>query len=501
MRTTGVLGLLCTLPVWAEAKISLFPAPGIPITAYDKLIGSLRSKLGAVQGLDLDGSGELCVSHSVEAASSALATASKSEDKRCNSGLILLAAAPSQDELRVLPGSLPLLVIAGSLDGVVPFSRFAASWHQSKDMLGKHFVVIRGASHMSFASGVPSAAATAFDLQPLLEEEKAHAAVTKLVHLFLSGDKEALELAKLEAAKLASPLVEALKLEGSTALGHVACNSDFPTNPTCNYPKWPDHSLPFGPAPAPNPPLPSDCICGSDWVANTAAPMMAGLPDSVSMFAKDAFHDVADVHPFHLPHIFNSCNENENAPCVLNTTTLTMPVVKPGSLWPSSNSSVPLSALELRSKLKSREATYSAAGLASAADLDKDMKLCANINAKALEWALNHAEPDVKEHFTSKGEPLVIVDDKKATIGATGPEWIKDELVFNRVPDTKSPTGSRVEVQSWMFVVGNANNGKVPWFVPVGMHYCKLLSPARVMEWIYTDGLRSHKNSKSSIFV
>ena len=25
-----------------------------------------------------------------------------------------------------------------------------------------------------------------------------------------------------------------------------------------------------------------------------------------------------------------------------------------------------------------------------------------------------------------------------------------------------------------------------------GFHYCKLLSPARAMEWLYTDGLRNH---------
>ena len=76
-----------------------------------------------------------------------------------------------------------------------------------------------------------------------------------------------------------------------------------------------------------------------------------------------------------------------------------------------------------------------------------------------------------------------MVDDVEAPIGLSGPEWIKKELVYTRNEESKS-----VEVQSWMFVVGESPIKSK--YLPTGMHYCKLLSPARCMEWIYTDGLR-----------
>jgi len=218
--------------------------------------------------------------------------------------------------------------------------------------------------------------------------------------------------------------------------------------------------------------------------------MAYGLPDPAGSSTKDAFHEMMDTHPFHLPHIFNTCDKPD-ASCVLNVTSVTEPLHMAGALWPPSSASQPLSVYELRTKLKSREAIYTNAKVPGAGpDLDKSTKVCASINNAAYEWAVEHAEESVRQRFKSKGEPFVVVDDVEATIGITGPEWIKDALVYKRVTDKTSPTGTHVEIQSWKFVVGNTNGGSVPWFLPVGMHYCKLLSPARAMEWIYTDSMR-----------
>lgn len=343
---------------------------------------------------------------------------------------------------------------------------------------------------MSFASGNPSKDVAAADLQAEISEDVAHSQVAEIVRDFVMGGGAALTAAERSAAELAQPVVDALVLEGSLALGHPACNSDWPTNPTCQYPKFPDHSLPLGPAPAPSPALPADCICGSPWVEQYAAPMAYPLPNGATSKTKDAFHEMSDTHPFHLPHVFNDCS-GPTKDCVLNVTSVTEPLAKAGDLWPQTATSKPLSVMELRTKLKSKEAVYTSAAVPGASsDLDKSVRICADINEAAYEWALNHAGASVRQRFLEKGEPFKIVDDVEATIGITGPEWIKDELVFKRVQNASSPTGTNVEVQSWKFVVGNTNGGDVPWFLPVGMHYCKLLSPARAMEWIYTDSMR-----------
>jgi len=427
---------------------------------------------------------ELCVTHSTEAAEALLEEVAV-DSNRCAQGLVHLAAAP---KTLGKVAHLPVLTIQGTKDGIVRFSDFAAARHISTSP--KHrFAVVPGASHHSFVEGQRSAPLAALDLKPDITNDQAVNKAAAVIADFLGHTNTgALAEAEALAAKMAQPVIDALQLEGSTKLGHPACNSDFPTNPTCQYPKWPDHSLGF-PAPAPSPPLPSDCICGSPWVVQHAS-LVYGLGESkqpqFTATVKDSFQDVSDVTPFHLPHIFNSCDKSATS-CDLNTTTLTMPVYKAGDLFPNA-SSQPLSAIELRSKLKSRTAVWEAAGLDAPSSVDSNLTFCKDINQLAYDWALQHAESSVRAQFEAHGEPFVIVDDKVATIGITGPEWIKDELVFERV---KTETGSHIEVQSWQFVVGNTNGGHVPWFYPVGMHYCKLLSPARAMEWIYTDGLRS----------
>ena len=429
---------------------------------------------------------KICISH---ASSQALF------ESGCDVALVL-SHTPTMKDLqdRVVKR---VLVVSGTKDGINTPMKFAAARHRA-ECPDVRFFFSKGASHGSFLNeGIK----VVNDLEALVTSSHTRGHVAELVRDFTLG-----KIGKhvQETDKIADPLVKALELEGSQALGGIWCNSDYPTNAQCNYPKYPDFSLPGGPAPAPyvsltcafisssltqtthrSPLPPSNCICGSKWVTDYASPLIATDMQSFHVHTSDAFHDVSDEHPFHLPHIWNEC-EVPNEDCTLNVTSLTMLVEGSTDFFPNATS-----ALELRAKLKSRQTLWEASGLGKQ-DADKTDKknytICRSINQMALDWALENAESDVVAEYKRSGEPLVMVDDKEAPIGITGPQWIKDELVFNRVQVGDNQT--QVEVQSWKFDVG-----KFPVttkYLPSGMHYCKLLSPARAMEWIYTD---SHRHS------
>mmetsp|Transcript_36646 Transcript_36646/g.62934 ORF Transcript_36646/g.62934 Transcript_36646/m.62934 type:complete len:116 (+) Transcript_36646:809-1156(+) len=112
-----------------------------------------------------------------------------------------------------------------------------------------------------------------------------------------------------------------------------------------------------------------------------ASPLSAGtdLAD-FALDARDAFHDVSDEHPFHLPHVWSRC-ASPGPGCSINVTTVTMPVLKAGELFPSP--SEPLSAYELKTKFKSRQEIFDAVGAASSPALDQNNSICKSINEKA----------------------------------------------------------------------------------------------------------------------
>ena len=426
------------------------------------------------------------------------------------------AVTPSSTE-----GYYPVatLTVAGELDGVCRLPRAAAEpYFQQIALAGdaaaaaRRFpvVAIAGASHAQFANGSCASQATLRkDLRPEAADADATAAIAAALGAFVdataAGDAaagDALAAAVDATRALVSPLLLAMETDGYRHL-RPPCESDFPTNSECGYPKWPDSALPPGPQPPPDPLPPADCACGSSWVMAAAQTLMAGLDGSVTPAAtvdcRDSFHDVSDTHPFHLPHIFNAC-EAGAAECALNVTTVSMPVYEDAD--DADGGYAPVSAVEYRTKLKSREAMWDAVGgdVAHTDDTDATaFNLCAQINQAALDWALARAGAAALSRYERVGEPLVIADDLEAPIGATGPTWIAKRLKYDRAPAAGG--GTQVNVTSWSFTVANYGGGDVPYWITAGYHYCKLLPLSRAMEWVYVDSLRARGAAASSADV
>uniref|UniRef100_A0A7S2MSG7 Uncharacterized protein n=1 Tax=Octactis speculum TaxID=3111310 RepID=A0A7S2MSG7_9STRA len=416
--------------------------------------------------------------------------------------------------------SLPLMTVAGDLDGVCRATRAAVETYFNQITLASDGVtayldfpvaLLEGISHVQFADGTSSFDdVLRDDLTPESTNDDATAAIAATVVDFIivhamssssSGYATAygnLMSTKDTTAAWVEPLSQAFKLEGYHYF-YTPCESDYPTNPTCGYTQWPDAALPPGPVDAPDPLPPSDCQCGSPFVMDTAQLIMAGFQDSAmpdaSATVADSFHDVSDTHPFHLPHIFDSCagDSANSADCILNSTTVTMPIYEDADS--ADTGFAPVSAIEFRTKLKSRQAMWEASGLDvnSKDDTDAtDFNICGAINQASLDWALASASEKALERYNSYGEKLVITADKEAPIGATGPEWIELRLNFERVTASSGAVATAVNVSSWSFTTENYNKGDVPYIVTAGYHYCKILSPARALEWVYVDSLRMY---------
>lgn len=103
---------------------------------------------------------------------------------------------------------------------------------------------------------------------------------------------------------------------------------------------------------------------------------------------------------------------------------------------------------------------------------------CAEINDKSIAWAYARLSSAAKANYDKFGQKYVTGDD----LGPynEGPLWIWTFMGYTTSDDKKTVT-----VQSPMmrtptdYFIGSA----------AGFHYCKVLSPFKVLEWMYTDSL------------
>lgn len=384
---------------------------------------------------------------------------------------------------------VPTLMLDGTLDGLMRCTRQTESYYHyilhSKDTAAYTkfpVVLLEGVNHMQFSSGTPPSNVKNNDLAPEVSDEDAWdmaaVAITDFMNIQLNlasssavaASKSNMQKAVSTTGTFAAPLIKAFEFEG-----HIhykpPCNSDFPMPECPYYPRYPSGQK--GDTPQ------VGCTCGTSFVEEIAQSSMAGLPD-VKVTTTDAIHPVSDINPIHLPHIWSPvCGQDQD--CTINVTTVTYAAY--ATLDSFDTGFYYASASELKVKLKSRQSMWMNAGRTNVnfTETDVDVNSCADINKLSYQWALDHAGDKALARFKKIGTPMTFGDD--IFYGNAGPLWIENPLEYNMAKDK-----SNVQIRS------PCSHTPVDYTIKsaAGFHYCKLMSPARAMEWIYIDGLRNN---------
>lgn len=420
---------------------------------------------------------------------------------------------------------VPTLTVGAELDGLCRISRITEALYSqvtfssdpTKASTTLPVTVIAGMNHMQFASGEIPSFVKDNDLKAEITEDQAQAAAVKdisvfmesIIHSTTTSYVSALKSRVSESQKFTQPITDALIMESYEQF-----------LPPC-YCETPDEygGLQYGTCVS----TPS-CTGGVQWTGEYSQKIMAGLTDSrvkgLTVSAVDSIHHVTEEDPScHLPHIHGNPDDTVNpghgstppictspSGCKLDITTVTEHVYENSGevdIWRlhfdipwADTGYLPISANEMKTKLKSRQAIWEAAGLKNVSFTETDTTVadggkgdrCKEINQNAIDWAMSKLPSKTKSRFQTYGQKLIVGPDLSTC--AAGPCWIWDPLRFE-----KDDTKNTVNVQSVWFGTENQNPYPCGEFKSIpcdaGFHYCKLLSPAKALEWMYVDGLRN----------
>jgi dienelactone hydrolase len=404
---------------------------------------------------------------------------------------------------------VPVLTVGGELDGLCRITRIAESLYTqitfdanpTTATRKQPVTVIPGMCHGQFANSqaLPKFV-TNNDLQPEITPSAAVQQAAQDSAYFINAvlgvtTFDALSARVKASTALVQPIVTALQMEGYwNLLAPCLCET-------------PDEygGLQYGTCVSqPN------CTGGSPWTSQFSQNIMGGGL-GVTIRNTDSFHYVTEEKPScHLPHIHGNKTDNTANPgngkspplcsspsgCTLTTTTVTEAHYK-NTEFPDTGF-YPTAAFELRTKLKSRQAVFNAAGKldANITETDTPIKaggivdICAEINQASLEWASKTASTSAQSRYNTRGKKLSMGPDQ--TTCAAGPCWINSDLKYANAKDGTVSVSSTVMVTENhnLFPCGEPLNGQFSIPCTAGFHYCKILSPARALEWIYVDSLK-----------
>ena len=373
--------------------------------------------------------------------------------------------------------SIPRLTVVGDLDGVVRAARIAediehhvhvdvSRTEDSDEARFDHSVVmIKGMNHFQLVdTNIVHKICQSRDLQPEISKEDATQSTACAIVDFVEShhtqvkDKNQKErreslLEKIRLTeKYLEPLLQAMRLEGNynivTPCNLVECDvSD--NEATCNK--------------------------GSSWVESIQEGI---VPEEINeATVRDEFRRTWYINPFAKIPFYHPSVTNNN--CKVNIETVTEGIYEKADFFIDAGF-FSNTAIELRSKLNSNQAILNAIGVSI--PFESNQNTCSEINQMTIQYALENAPDIVKKRYMDQGIKLQAGVDISHN---NGPTWIWSHLDFTKEGDCGTDEPCRI-------IDSHTMNTPIDHPVPFagGKLYCKLLSPAKVLDWMYTDSLR-----------
>jgi len=391
-------------------------------------------------------------------------------------GVVMLGAFHQRHGMSV---DVPSLTLCGELDGLVRTSRIAESFHQNiiqkgntkEQRLRNPIVLIEGMNHFQILEGDPHPMKQLRDLPAETDDETAKKEVSTTIANFLDvhnfdckeakNDRSILDVTKnhkqrndlmsrvARTGEYLDPLIQAMKLEGNY---HV-----------------------------------DSSIQGCPLTEQAQKDILSGLPSThhvKDQFRKSWYCNPFDKVPFSHPKVASvrtGSDEQQEVDLLTYSEAIYNNLDKILDTGFFSNT-----ASEIQAKLNSPQAVLDAMGETTEYDPSSVHDIARRLNEKTITWALENVPEAVRQRYLERGIPVVTGSDIPHS---SGPAWIWSFLKLQPEIQTDSATGESREVR-----VVQSHILSTPVDHPLtflsGKMYCKLLSPAKVMEWMYTDSLR-----------